>query len=78
MKKQFMLKKIPLDSLLTILTELYEQGADYIDISGKHDDEKDEISITVREEYYSEEYDEIQFTEEKNTPFSDLDINELL
>lgn len=78
MKKQFILKKIPLDSLLAILSDLYEQGADYIDISGKHNDEKDEISITVKEEYYSEEYDEIEFTEERNTPFSDLDINELL
>jgi hypothetical protein len=54
------LRKIPLESLIEILQDLYESGADYIDISGKNDEKnRDIIHITIKEEYmfYNEEED---------------------
>jgi hypothetical protein len=54
------LRKIPLESLIEILQDLYESGADYIDISGKNAEKnRDIIHITIKEEYmfYNEEED---------------------
>lgn len=49
------LRKIPLESLIQILQDLYNGGADYIDISGEQNGEedsvKDIIQITVKPEY---------------------------
>ena len=47
------LKKIPLQVLIDTLVEIYEKGADYVDIIGIPDNTQDEIGIVVREEYYS-------------------------
>lgn len=61
---------------MEILSELYNDGADYIDISGVPNVEQDVISIFVREEYMNEdeEYDE----EECNGDLSDEDLNQLI
>lgn len=46
------LRKIPLESLLEILSDLYESGVDYIDIAGETNKKnRDVINITVKEEY---------------------------
>jgi hypothetical protein len=49
------LRKIPLEPLIQILQDLYDSGADYIDISGEQNDNrdtpKDIIQITVKPEY---------------------------
>lgn len=49
------LRKIPLQALIEILQDLYENGADYIDLSGEQKDEngsvKDLIQITIKPEY---------------------------
>ena len=49
------LRKIPLEPLLEILKQLYDDGADFIDISGETDDDskekRDVIKITVKPEY---------------------------
>lgn len=49
------LKKIPLEAFIQMLVELYDKGADYIDIIGKPDEEQDVISIVVRFEYIDPE-----------------------
>ena len=69
------LQKIPIKNLMEILSELYNDGADYIDISGVPNIEQDVISIFVREEYMNqdEEYDE-----EYNGDLSDDDLNQLI
>jgi|APFre7841882793_1041355.scaffolds.fasta_scaffold03510_3 hypothetical protein len=78
------LRKIPLENFIQILQDLYDGGADYIDISGEQSGEeeslKDIIKITVRPEYVNEDNDiEIEFTEETgNLPLSDDDINDLI
>jgi hypothetical protein len=49
------LRKIPLQPLIEILQDLYESGADFIDLSGEQSDEgetpKDTIQITIKPEY---------------------------
>jgi hypothetical protein len=69
------LQKIPIKNLMEILSELYNDGADYVDISGMPDEDQDVISIFVREEYMNqdEEYDE-----EYNGDLSDDDLNQLI
>jgi len=57
-----MLRKIPLGPFLEILTDLFENGADFIDISGDVNDEgespRDSIKITVKPEYLSPDINE--------------------
>jgi hypothetical protein len=49
------LRKIPLESLIQILQDLWDGGANYIDLSGEQSDNgdapKDIIQITVKPEY---------------------------
>lgn len=65
------LQKIPIKNLMEILSELYNDGADYIDISGVPNVEQDVISIFVREEYMNQD-------EEYNGDLSDEDLNQLI
>jgi hypothetical protein len=57
-----MLRKIPLGPFIEILTDLFENGADFIDLSGIENSEgetpRDSIKITVKPEYLSEENDD--------------------
>lgn len=88
------LRKIPLGPILEILQELFENGADYIDISGTNDDEgespRDTIKITVKPEYLMDYGDsdvleldqeiEMDFSNNIDVPksLSDEDINDLI
>ena len=73
------LRKIPLGPFIEILQDLFENGADFIDISGDNDDEgespKDIIKITVKPEYLSDEEgdDKMELQQEIQMDFSDLD-----
>jgi hypothetical protein len=83
------LRKIPLEGLIQILTNLFEEGADFIDISGQQDEREegsmDVIKITVKPEYMSDDSEiEIEVDmqgeeEEEDKPsLSEDDINELI
>ena len=64
---------------MEILSELYNEGADYIDISGVPNVEQDVISIFVREEYMSEEFnEEYEYRDEDSSALSDDDLNQLI
>jgi len=79
--------------LIQILQDLYDGGADYVDISGDADVDgtpRDTIKITVKPEYLSD-FDEenelnleqeldLDWTEEDDLPssLSDEDINDLI
>ena len=79
-KKAVRFQKIPLKELILTLQSVYNQGADYIDISGIPNEQQDVIGIHVLEEYLAEEEeeeDEIQ-ENEKNNSLSDEDLNQLL
>jgi hypothetical protein len=81
------LRKIPLEMLLNILQEIYDGGADYVDISGDNNvdgEQRDTIKFIVKPEYLSE-FDEdddvlsleqeleLNWTEEEdNAPSSSL------
>lgn len=72
-------KKINLKDFIETLVEVYNSGADFIDLIGKPDDYQDTIAIVVHEEYLADE-DELEFDEEelKDVKLSDDDLNELL
>jgi len=57
-----MLRKIPLGPFLEILQDLFDNGADFIDLSGDVNDEgeapRDSIRITVKPEYLSPDINE--------------------
>lgn len=59
MKNNLTIRKIPVDVLLDLLTNLYNQGVDYVDLIGDINDEiqEDKIGIAVYKEYMSEESD---------------------
>ena len=87
------IKKVPLDDLIEILTDLYNRGVDYIDLLAPEDPtEDDRMTITFTKEYMSEEALE-SLTEEDlandeedvldikitaNNKLSDDDLNQLL
>ena len=49
-------RKIPLDSLLNHLEELYNLGVDYIDLTAELGEDNDTIGIIFCKEYMGEEY----------------------
>lgn len=57
-----MLRKIPLGTFIEILTDLFENGADFIDLAGDENNEgetpRDTLKITVKPEYLSPDIDE--------------------
>ncbi len=69
MKKNLKLNKVHISSMITILTQLFEEGADYIDIEGEDNgsEESDVIKVTVRPEYYVGESDGDDESEQDKT-----------
>ena len=57
-----MLRKIPLGPFIEILTDLFDNGADFIDLAGDEnnggDAPRDNLKITVRPEYLSPDIDD--------------------
>jgi hypothetical protein len=78
--KEIRFRKISLQLLLDTLTHIWDAGADYVDIIGIQGEDQDVINIVVKEDYMSEEendvYDEEE--EEDNDTLSDEDINNLI
>ncbi len=70
-------RKISLELLLDTLTHLWDAGADYVDIIGIQGEDQDVINIVVKEEYMSEEENDV-YDEEEDKPLSDEDINNLI
>ena len=86
MSEPIMLRKIPLDGFIDILMQLYNKGADYIDLMGMPDEIQDVMSIFVRKEYINPENnsfgdDELIIDGEENVierKLTDDDLNALL
>ena len=85
------IKKIPLNELIDILSDLYNRGVDYIDILAPEESiEDDRMTIKFTKEYMSpdaelEEGEELDDNEEDvldiqiiPTKLSDEDLNQLL
>lgn len=70
------LRKIPLDQLIDLLVDIFDTGADYIDIVGTPGELIDTVGIDVRDEYY-EPYEEEE-EEEGYFPLTEEQLNELI
>jgi hypothetical protein len=77
--------RFPLAALLDVLTNIYNSGADYIDIVGTPDEVQDNVGIIVKEEYMSkdndnrEEYDfDVETFKVRNNKLTDEDLNQLM
>jgi len=89
-KKEVILRKIALQKFIETLVNVYNSGADYVDIIGTPDENQDTIGIVVHEEYLSkddmqiefivddEEDEEEEYIEPNDKPLSDEDINDLI
>lgn len=67
--------------LIQILQDLYDGGADYVDISGDNDVDgtpRDTIKLTVKPEYLSDVNEDNEDQEIKLSGLSDEDINDLI
>ena len=53
--KEVKIQKIPLNTLIETLVSLYNQGIDYIDISGKPGTDFDSMAIVFTKDYMTEE-----------------------
>jgi hypothetical protein len=77
--KEIRFRKISLQLLLDTLTHIWDSGADYVDIIGIQGEDQDVINIVVKEEYMSEEENDVYDEEEEdNDTLSDEDINNLI
>ena len=80
-KGKVMFRKIALKQFIDTLVEVYNTGADYIDLVGNNDVEQDTIAIVVIDEYMSDDPDGIEIIddeEEEDNKLSDDDIKDLL
>lgn len=84
MKTNLKLNKIPITSLMEILTHLFEEGANYVDIEKEinNEEENDEeennfIRITVKPDYYKEENEneDDEDDEEKKEKYTEFLLN---
>ncbi len=82
------LRKVSIIGLIDMLKKIYDDGADFIDITGEptKGGKEDVIKIEVKPEYYTDEVNDTdpeymvteQDYEEEFPPISDEDINDLI
>jgi len=79
-KDDFQVTKIPLEMFINLLVNIYESGANFIDLAAIIDEEaeKDTIKIAVREDYYDNDEEEDDAPKSANVKLSDDDINDLI
>lgn len=69
------IKKVPLDTLINILVDLYEKGINFIDIQGNEEDAVTKMTITILPDYVDEEIED--FDEEFELDYEEWDDVEL-
>jgi hypothetical protein len=77
---QVILRKVALKAFIDTLVNVYNSGADYVDIVGSNDEQQDTIGIIVTDEYMADPDDmelEIEDDEEEKK-LSDDDIDQLI
>lgn len=81
-ENKVVIRKIALQVFIETLVNVYNSGADYVDIIGSNDENQDTIGIVVHEEYLSKEEHEIELIPDEDElndkPLSDEDINDLI
>jgi len=83
--REIRIQKIPLDKLIDTLVDLYNQGVDYIDISGVPGEEFDRMAIVFTKDYMTEEgaktiekFEETLDLQIKEPKLTDEDLNQLI
>ncbi len=75
-------QKIPLEGFIDLLMDIYERGANYIDLLGIPDEDQDVVSVVIRKEYLEDDHtfdDVVSFTmDTNNEDLSDEDLNDLI
>lgn len=66
----FVIKKIPLEQFITILIEIYDRGAEFIDLTGRPNGQEDTIQLSAPQEYMREQNEADTIAEE--------DLNDLI
>lgn len=81
-KNQVILRKVALKAFIDTLVNVYNSGADYVDIVGSNDQQQDTIGIIVTDEYMADPDDmELEIEdgdEEDQKKLSDDDIDQLI
>ena len=79
-REEFKVVKIPLEMFINLLVALYEEGANYIDLSSEVNEEekRETIKISIQDDYYEEEEDEDNEAPRANIKLSDDDIDKLI
>jgi len=80
-KDDFQVTKIPLEMFINLLVNIYESGANFIDLAAiiDEEEEKDTIKIGVRDDYYDDDEEEDNETKPANViKLSDDNINDLI
>lgn len=73
------IRKIDLETLIDILTDIYNKGVDYVDIIGIYGDEQDSLAVSFSKEYMSEEHaNNFDNIDSDDGNLSDEDLNQLL
>ena len=62
--KKLMLRKIVLEDFINVLIDIYEKGADYIDLVAMPDDVEDTLIIQVMQDYLREEEEQHDITKD--------------
>ena len=80
--KKVNLNKIPIYPLLVMLNNLYEEGANFVDIQGEANEknESDVITFMLKPEYYTEEAieEEEEDDDDGNSKLTDDEINDII
>ena len=73
------IRKIDLETLIDILTDIYNKGVDYVDIIGIPGDEQDSLAVSFSKEYMSKEHvNNFDNIDSDDGNLSDEDLNQLL
>jgi len=57
MRRAFKIEKLPLETLINLLIELYEKGIDYVDMfSDNTDPEQDKLIIQTKDSYINAQF----------------------
>ena len=55
-EKKVQIRKVPIETVLNILGNLYHRGIDYVDFHGKIGEEEDVLGISFSREYIDPDY----------------------
>jgi hypothetical protein len=80
---KMMFRRVPLEALLEVLEDIYEKGADYVDIVGFVEGDEHNLIVSVIKDYFPEElqgnYDiMMQEPPQEEIKFEDTDLNDII